>query len=100
MVEEEFEIHEQCGYFLIVCPNCNDFIKGTTEKHVRSNFKIHRESVGCEILARDKRALGGGGDDIPILQGTAKEKLNMLNAVYKSAWFYEEMKEDLEKEKD
>ena len=96
MVEEEkFKIHEQGGYFLIVCPNCNAFIKGTTEKHVRSNFKIHRENISCEILARSKRIYGGkGGRETPILRGNYEQKLKQLE-VYKNDWFYGEMLEDL-----
>ncbi len=99
-MEQKFKIHEQGGYFLIICPNCNAFIKGTSELHVLANIKIHQESRGCEEQARMARMLGGvtgGGNQLPILRGNYEQKLKQLD-VYKGDWFYEEMLEDLEKE--
>ncbi len=90
-------IHEQDGYFLIICDNCNKFIKGISKLHVLANIKIHQESLSCEEEARARRILAGSGDAVPKLKGTLKQKLAKLE-VYKTSWFYEEMKEELEKE--
>lgn len=63
----ELEIHEQEGYFLIICDKCGNFIKGNSEKHALANIKIHQESKPCEKRAREMKLMGGnsGGHYTP-----------------------------------
>ncbi len=95
----DVKIYEQDNYFLIICKNCNKFIKGISKLHVLANIKIHQESIACEVEARARRLIDGANQIVPKLRGSHQQKLAQLE-VYKTDWFYEEMKEELEKEKD
>ncbi len=95
---EKMRMTEQDGYFLIICNRCNHFVKGTSEKHVLANITTHQKSSYCKETEKAKKTLSGD-DSLPKLYGTKKEKLEWLE-LYKNSWFYEEMKGDLEKEKE
>ena len=94
---EVMSYNEQGGYHLIICNRCGEFVKGISEKHALYNISVHQKTKKCKETQKAKRMISGD-DSLPKLYGTKKEKLEWLE-LYKTSWFYDEMKEELEKEK-
>ena len=72
---KENKTHEIDDHYVIICPNCSCVIKGTSEKHVKSNFKTHINSPKCNETARARRLIGGrASEGLPSLYGTEEDK--------------------------
>ena len=56
---KEQKVHKQDGYFLVICDNCNTFVKGTSEKQAIANVILHKKSKFCKEEGRAKRLFGG-----------------------------------------